>query len=76
VIDNGLGVPAESREQLFRRFFRAHEQTVTEEDGTGLGLSLVRENIIALGGRTWAECPVKGSIFGLSIPIGPETGDA
>jgi signal transduction histidine kinase len=69
VIDNGLGVPADSRERLFRRFFRAHEQTVTEEDGTGLGLSLVRENIIALGGRTWAEFPAKGSIFGLSIPV-------
>jgi signal transduction histidine kinase len=76
VVDNGLGVPVESREQLFRRFFRAHEQTVTEEDGTGLGLSLVRENIIALGGRTWAEFPAKGSIFGLSIPIGSSSEDS
>jgi signal transduction histidine kinase len=73
VIDNGLGVPADSRERLFHRFFRAHEQTVTEEDGTGLGLSLVRENIIALGGRTWAEFPSNGSIFGLSIPMGTQS---
>jgi signal transduction histidine kinase len=67
VRDNGLGVPEEGRDKLFQRFFRAHE-TVTGEEGTGLGLSLVREAIEASGGRVWAEFPARGSVFALSVP--------
>jgi signal transduction histidine kinase len=37
VEDNGLGVPAEMRAELFTRFFRAHGETVTGIEGTGLG---------------------------------------
>ncbi|HLL82333.1 MAG TPA: HAMP domain-containing sensor histidine kinase, partial [Longimicrobium sp.] len=68
VRDNGLGVPLEAREQLFTRFFRAHEGTVTGEEGTGLGLSLVREAIEAAGGKVWFEFPDRGSVFALSVP--------
>ncbi|MBW3631071.1 MAG: sensor histidine kinase, partial [Gemmatimonadetes bacterium] len=45
VRDNGLGVPPESRAKLFERFFRVHPDT--GEEGSGLGLSLVRETIEA-----------------------------
>ena len=68
VTDNGLGVPEPSRARLFDRYYRAHRETVTGEEGTGLGLSLVRDNIEALGGKAWAEFPDKGSRFGFSIP--------
>jgi two-component system, OmpR family, sensor kinase len=51
VVDNGLGVPEDAREHLFERYYRAHAETVTGEEGSGLGLSLVRDNIAALGGR-------------------------
>ena len=67
VRDNGLGVPLEKREQLFERFYRAHE-TVTEIEGTGLGLSIVRETAQALGGRAWAEFPDQGSSFMFALP--------
>jgi signal transduction histidine kinase len=73
VRDNGLGVPADARERLFQRFFRAHEGTVTGEEGTGLGLSLVRDAIEGVGGRVWAEFPDCGSVFALSVPC-PEGG--
>ena len=68
VTDNGLGVPQSARERLFRRFFRAHE-SVTGEEGSGLGLSLVREAVEAIGGSTWAEFPDRGSRFGITIPL-------
>jgi signal transduction histidine kinase len=71
VTDNGLGVPESGRERLFQRFYRAHEETVTGEEGSGLGLSLVRETIESLGGRTWAEFPDRGSRFGFVIPLAP-----
>jgi signal transduction histidine kinase len=69
VADNGLGVPADRRENLFREFYRAHDETVTDAAGTGLGLSIVREAVETIGGRAWAEFPdSEGSVFVFSIP--------
>ena len=69
VADNGIGVPADQRQHLFREFFRAHNETVTEAAGTGLGLSIVREAVETIGGRAWAEFPEDaGSIFAFSVP--------
>ena len=68
VSDNGIGVPAEKREQLFERFFRAHEENAAIE-GTGLGLSIVRDTAESHGGRTWAEFNDTGSVFVLALPL-------
>ena len=51
VEDHGPGVPPEYRAQVFERFWRAPGQTRT---GSGLGLALVREIVVAHG---WSvEC--------------------
>ncbi len=69
VRDNGIGIPPEAREKLFQHFYRAHSETVTQADGTGLGLSLVRETAQSLGGRAWAEFPDDGTtVFAFSFP--------
>ena len=69
VRDNGLGVPLEARDRLFEQFYRAHDDTITGVEGSGLGLSLVRETIASLGGRAWAEFPDEGgSVFAFSLP--------
>ena len=68
VCDNGLGVSAERRENLFQRFFRAHDATTTDAEGTGLGLNIVRETVESLGGRAWAEFPAQGTVFAFSLP--------
>ena len=69
VRDNGVGVPVNSRDRLFDQFFRAHEKTITGVEGSGLGLSLVRETITGLGGKAWAEFPAEGeTIFAFSLP--------
>lgn len=69
VQDNGIGVPIEARSELFRQFYRAHEETVTDVDGSGLGLNIVRETVESLGGRAWAEFPDEGgSVFAFSLP--------
>jgi signal transduction histidine kinase len=67
VRDNGRGVPAEMRDGLFQRFFRAHDAT-PEIEGTGLGLSIVAETVKSLGGRAWAEFPAGESVFAFSLP--------
>jgi signal transduction histidine kinase len=69
VSDNGIGVPADSRKQLFQEFYRAHPDTVTGADGSGLGLSIVRETVESIGGRAWAEFPDEtGSVFIFALP--------
>jgi signal transduction histidine kinase len=69
VCDNGIGVPADRREQLFQEFYRAHGDTVTDVDGSGLGLSIVRETLESVGGRAWAEFPEDaGSVFAFALP--------
>lgn len=76
VRDNGIGVSPEERDQLFRRFFRADDMTVTRAEGTGLGLSIVAETVQSLGGRAWAEFPERGSIFAFALPFRREKEDA
>ena len=68
VTDNGIGVPAQKRERLFERFYRAHDED-TAIEGTGLGLSIVRDTAESHGGRTWAEFGTAGSVFVLALPL-------
>jgi signal transduction histidine kinase len=49
ISDEGPGVPEESQNRIFERFYRAPEQNDVE--GVGLGLSIAREIIIAHEGR-------------------------
>ena len=75
VRDNGIGVPSGKRDQLFERFFRAHEGR-TEIEGTGLGLSIVREVVEAQGGRAWAEYPQDGgTVFAIALPLRRHDGE-
>ncbi|WP_341890753.1 HAMP domain-containing sensor histidine kinase [Variovorax sp. YR752] len=57
VRDNGAGFPAELAERLFDPFFRAPG---TQHEGHGLGLSLTRRAIEAMGGRVWALSRAEG----------------
>jgi signal transduction histidine kinase len=68
VRDNGIGVPDDARPRLFERFFRAHESLLPAVEGSGLGLSLVRDVVEALGGRIWVEHSPDGTLFGFALP--------
>ena len=69
VQDNGIGVPPQAREKLYEQFYRAHGDTVTGVEGSGLGLSIVRETVESMDGRAWAEFPDEGgTVFAFSLP--------
>ena len=53
VTDSGWGIPKAAQEQIFSKFFRAHNVVKRETTGTGLGLYLVKGLLDALGGRIW-----------------------
>jgi heavy metal sensor kinase len=66
VIDSGPGVPVEARERIFDRFYRTDDNDV---GGTGLGLSLAKGAVEALGGRLTLEgTGPTGSTFRIAVP--------
>ena len=70
VRDEGIGIPPESVEMIFERFYRIDNSDRRAVGGTGLGLALVREIITAHGGRVWVESEEgKGSTFFVSLPV-------
>ncbi len=63
VRDDGPGVPAALREQIFTPFF------TTREKGTGLGLAFVREIVRDHGGDVAVrDAPGGGSVFSFDLP--------
>jgi heavy metal sensor kinase len=69
VIDTGPGVPPEARDHIFDRFYRIDG---SEAVGTGLGLSLARRGVEAIGGRlTLEKSTSAGSTFRITIPKTP-----
>ena len=65
VTDSGPGIPADARERIFDRFYRA----TTSATGTGLGLSLARGAVEANGGRLTLEASgPSGSTFRITLP--------
>ncbi|EPX55274.1 hypothetical protein D187_009483 [Cystobacter fuscus DSM 2262] len=53
--DQGIGIPAEQRERIFERFYRAHAGTPHDRGGLGLGLFLARGIVLQHGGRLELE---------------------
>ncbi|NOK21353.1 ATP-binding protein [Corallococcus carmarthensis] len=66
VTDTGSGIPSHQLEEVFQRFWQAHS---ADRRGVGLGLSISKGIVEALGGRIWAESrPGKGSTFWFTLP--------
>ena len=67
VADNGLGIPAEAQQRIFRMFERLHSQA--QIPGTGIGLATVQGIIEGHGGRVGVESTVGvGSTFWFTLP--------
>lgn len=65
VKDSGIGIPKEKQHLLFSRFMQIHFSS----EGTGVGLSLVKEFTEAHKGRVWyEENPEGGSVFKVELP--------
>lgn len=70
VRDTGIGIPAEKRQLIFKRFAQVdREASLLAGGGLGISLSIAKENTELLGGKIDFESEVgKGSTFFLSFP--------
>jgi two-component system phosphate regulon sensor histidine kinase PhoR len=69
VQDNGPGLPMESLERVFERFYRVDKARSRDQGGTGLGLSIVKHIVQSHGGRVWVESePGSGAKFYFTLP--------
>jgi len=73
VRDQGPGVPPESRQRIFEPFVTTKGRGAAT-GGMGIGLSLVRRSVEAMGGTVEiADPPGGGAEFVISIPVAPAT---
>jgi PAS domain S-box-containing protein len=71
VMDRGIGVPEESREQIFERFYQVEEVQHHSSVGLGLGLYLARQIVTAHNGEIGYEPrDGGGSIFKFTMACG------
>ncbi|GAA0878523.1 hybrid sensor histidine kinase/response regulator transcription factor [Algoriphagus jejuensis] len=69
VSDDGVGIPAESMEKIFSRFYQAPNNRI-QNTGSGIGLSLVRDLVKLHKGEISVKSEEgKGSVFTLELPI-------
>ncbi len=69
VEDTGIGIPEADRPYIFDRFYRVDKARSREAGGSGLGLSIVHDAVLAQGGSiTVGQNKPQGSVFVLSFP--------
>ena len=70
VKDTGIGIKAEDQNKLFKPFSQVDSFFSKQFQGTGLGLSLVKQIVNLHGGYVWFRSkPGEGSTFAFTIPI-------
>ena len=76
VKDTGIGIKTEDQNKLFKPFSQIDSFFSKRSQGTGLGLSLVKQIVQLHGGHVWLRSsPGEGSIFAFTIPINPDKGN-
>lgn len=70
VSDTGLGIPADSLEHIYERFYRVDKSHSKEVGGTGLGLAITRSAVLMHRGSIMVESlEGEGSTFLVKIPL-------
>ena len=78
VRDTGIGIPADELDRIFDRFAQVDAGATRRFEGTGIGLSLVKQLVELHGGRAWAESdgPGQGTRMHFTLPVGESDSEA
>ena len=77
IADSGPGLRAEDMERIFEEFEQADGSSTREHGGAGLGLSISKRIVDAMGGTIAVDSTVgEGSVFRVEIPAGQIAAEA
>lgn len=72
VRDTGIGIPSAEINKIFSKFFRADNAIKFQTEGSGLGLYINKNIILAHGGKIWGESELnRGTTFSFTLPTDP-----
>ena len=70
IADDGPGIPPAARDRVFDRFVRLDEDRARTAGGTGLGLPIARDIVVAHGGTlTLDDAPAGGTAATIRLPL-------
>jgi len=70
VTDTGVGIPAADLDRIFERFYRVDRARSHAAGSTGLGLSIVKNLVLRMGGQVSVESELgRGSTFTVRLPL-------
>jgi signal transduction histidine kinase len=73
VADQGPGIPTDKLQTIFEPFRQLDSSSTREHGGAGLGLTISRGIVEAMGGKLWAESELGvGSRFFVRLPAATE----
>ena len=76
IANTGSEIPEEHENRIFERFYRADPSRSSEVRGSGLGLSICHEIVLAHGGQIWLERPRPGwTAFVFTLPAAQDERD-
>lgn len=68
--DEGPGISSEDKKKLFGKYQKLSAKPTGNETSTGLGLSIVKKFVDAMGGEIWCESEIgKGASFFVRFPL-------
>lgn len=68
--DQGMGIPPEERQKIFRPFFRVERSRSRDAGGVGLGLALAKQIVEAHAGAIWAQSNRgQGTCMTITLPL-------
>ncbi len=71
IADTGVGIPEDELPKMFQRFHRVQNVTGRSYEGTGIGLSLIKELVTLHSGDISVTSKMgKGTVFTVAIPTG------
>jgi signal transduction histidine kinase len=75
VEDRGIGIEPEDLPHIFDAFYRGRAAVAGQIHGAGLGLFMVREAVVSMGGSVRAESKVGSATkFTVTLPAAPKDG--
>ena len=70
VSDSGIGIPEEALPKLFTEFYRAPNAKAQAQEGTGLGLVVVKDIVARYGGGVEVSSALgQGTTFTVTLPV-------